>query len=106
VNIVGRRMVSEVWRAVGAVYVVVSTGEGKSVRILHLGSELALRDDRLGRFLGLLVGLGIVRGTSTALEVFKTALKLLACSPMLVLSNHLGQFTSEQVPVNRKLQSQ
>jgi hypothetical protein len=36
-NLVVRRMgrVSEVWRAVGAVYVVVSTSEGKSVRILH-----------------------------------------------------------------------
>jgi hypothetical protein len=47
----------------------------------------------------LLVGLGIVRGTSTALEVFNTALKLLACSPMLVLLNHLRWFASELVPV-------
>jgi hypothetical protein len=39
---------------------------------------------RLGRLLWLLVGLGIVRRTSTALEVFETALKLLA---VVALSN-------------------
>jgi hypothetical protein len=33
---------------------------------------------RLGRLLGLLVGLGIIRRTGAALKVFKTALKLLA----------------------------
>jgi hypothetical protein len=89
--------VCELEKAVGVSPVAVCARDEEIVCRLPGRSELTLRDDRLGGgsglrllgrrgggslrlggFLGLLIGLSIIRRASTALEVLKATLELLA----------------------------